>query len=231
MRTLIIATFTALLLMSSDRVLAVPVDEEQQGNTSLPQSEETPDLTIEVFSDQVKNATSICLDDQGRVYVAETYRWRKGIEDNRDHTYWIMDDLAAQTVEDRSRLYRKWEDKFQDEQYFTRFSDRVVRLEDTNGDGRANRMTEFAGNFRQDVDGPAIGLLHGPKGVYLTSIPHLWLLRDNDDDGTADTRRSLQDGFGVKNSLSGHDLHGLVWGPDGKLYFSMGDRGFHCKTS
>ena len=208
---------------------AAPVD-ESQANLSLPASEANLKLQIDVFSSQVKNATALCLDDQGRVYVSETYRWRKGIEDNRDHTYWIMDDLAAGTVEDRSALYAKWKDRFQDEQYFTRYSDRVLRLVDSNADGKADATTVFADGFRQDVDGPAIGLLSGPLGIYLASIPHLWLLQDPDGDGVSDQRKSLQDGFGVKNSLSGHDLHGLVWGPDGKLYFSMGDRGFHCET-
>jgi quinoprotein glucose dehydrogenase len=34
----------------------------------------------------------------------------------------------------------------------------------------------------------------------------------------------------VKTSLSGHDLHGLAHGPDGKVYFSMGDRGYNVTT-
>ena len=34
----------------------------------------------------------------------------------------------------------------------------------------------------------------------------------------------------MKTSLSGHDLHGLVHGPDGKIYFSMGDRGYNVTT-
>ena len=97
-------------------------------------------------------------------------------------------------------------------------------------DGAADTHTVFADQFNSDVAGPAIGLLSGNNKIYLACIPHVWELEDTNGDGVADKRRSLQDGFGVKNSLSGHDLHGLVWGPDGKLYFSMGDRGYNCTT-
>jgi quinoprotein glucose dehydrogenase len=205
--------------------LAVPDDPSPSDATET----DMPDWSIEVFSDQVKNATALCVDDQGRIYVTETYRWRVGIEDNRDHTYWIMDDLACDTVEDRAKLYQKWQDRF-DADYFTRFSDRVVRLVDDDHDGQADSLNEFAADFDDAVDGPAIGLLAGHDSIYLTCVPNLWRLQDRDQDGVAEHREVLASGFGVKNSLSGHDLHGLAWGPDGKLYFSMGDRGFHVTT-
>ena len=226
----IIAT---LILAAGSAFTGIALGAPEHGGdlpTSIPDTTSMPNWTIQRVSDQVKNATALCLDDQGRIYVCETYRWREGIQDNRDHTYWIMDDLACETVEDRSHVYEKWKEKFQEQDFFTRFSDRVVRLEDHDGDGRAETLLEFASGFNEDVAGPAIGLLAGSQGIYLTCIPHLWLLKDVDGDGQADDKLKLLSGFGVKTSLSGHDLHGLAWGPDGKLYFSMGDRGFNCRT-
>lgn len=198
-----------------------------------PITDDGPALTVEVFAEapEVKNITTICFDEAGDLFVAETYRFRHGIEDNRNHRYWLMDDVKSETSEDRRAMYGKWMHQFDGPDYFTRDSERVLRLRDTDMDGSADEVKVFADNFRDALDGPAIGLLAGEPGeIYLTCIPHLWKLSDRDGDGFAERRESIQSGFGPKVSLSGHDLHGLAWGPDGKLYFSLGDRGFNLET-
>lgn len=181
-------------------------------------------------SSQTQNPSAICFDRQGRLYIAEIHRWRSGVQDIRNEQRLLLDDINNRTSEDRLKMY-------EDDQarrplsFYTTFTDRIVRVEDTDGDGRADTTHVWADDFADILDGPGIGLLAGEDNdIFYTNIPHLWHLRDADGDGRAEGRVSLQDGFGVRMSISGHDMHGLVWGPDGKLYWSIGDRGYHLTT-
>jgi quinoprotein glucose dehydrogenase len=178
---------------------------------------------------QLGNPVTFCLDDQGRVYVAETYRFEDGVSDNRQSGFWLDDDLAAQTVEDRLAYYRKHAARRKPE-WYTRHADQVRRLEDRDGDGRAEVSAIFAPGFNAPEDGLGSGLIARDGAVWYTNIPHLWRLRDADGDGVAESREKLLSGFGVRTAFLGHDLHGLAWGPDGRLYWSIGDRGYHVAT-
>jgi quinoprotein glucose dehydrogenase len=174
------------------------------------------------------NPVCFCFDGKGRLFVAETFRMHAGVTDDRSHGYWLKDDLACRTVADRVALYRKYHGKrFAD---YSAQQDRVRLLEDTNGDGIMDRSTVFAGGFNAPADGLGAGLLAQGGNVYYTCIPHLWQLRDSRGDGQADFKKSLQEGYGVHVSFIGHDLHGLTLGPDGRLYFSIGDRGLNVQT-
>ncbi len=189
-------------------------------------------LKIELVAAEplLANPVAFCFDEQGRIYVAETFRQipGTGVEDNRDHMEWLDDDLATQTVEDRLAFFKK---HFQEKiDGFTKEHDRIRLLEDRDGDGKMDHATVFADGFNAIVDGTGAGVLARGGDVYYTCIPNLWLLRDTDGDGKADQRKSLHYGYGVRVAFRDHDMHGLCWGPDGKLYYSIGDRGYHVET-
>ncbi|MCC6235201.1 MAG: hypothetical protein IT580_21335, partial [Verrucomicrobiales bacterium] len=94
-------------------------------------------------------------------------------------------------------------------------NDHVIRLEDTDGDGRADQRTVFA-------DGLMIptGLELGDGGVYVGAATELLHLRDADGDGRADQRRVVLRGFGTGDAHQ--TLNSLVWGPCGELMMSQG---------
>ncbi|WP_422652916.1 PVC-type heme-binding CxxCH protein [Alienimonas chondri] len=175
------------------------------------------------------NPVAIDVDHRGRVFVCETFRQSKGVEDNRGHMDWLRDDLAANTVEDRAeymkRFFPDWQERFASER------DRIRLVTDSNGDGKADGSTVFADGFGDLLDGTGAGVLARPNGdVYYTCIPDLYKLRDDDGDGVADEVDSLSTGYGVRMAFRGHDMHGLTMGPDGRIYWSLGDRGYHVVT-
>jgi quinoprotein glucose dehydrogenase len=170
------------------------------------------------------NPVAFSIDPRGTIYVCETQRQGRGVEDNRDHAEWLLDDLAARTVDDRLAYLRKHLGA--DIERFTRYEDRVKALFDDDGDGVIDRATVFADGFNEVLDGTAAGVLAWRDRVYLAAIPGLYRLADRDGDGQADHRETLGTGYGVRFAFRGHDLHGLVMGPDGRLYFTIGDRGY-----
>jgi len=177
----------------------------------------------------IANVVAFDIDNRGRVYVCESFRQNRGVTDNRAHDdEWLMADLAAQTVQDRIDYHKRL---LGDAAVtYAQHDDRIRRLEDSDGDGRADRSYVLANGFNRLEEGTGAGILVRGSDIYYSCIPKLWKLIDKDDNGIADERVVLSDGYGVRVAFRGHDMHGLVLGPDGRLYFSIGDRGYHVTT-
>ncbi|MDP6444907.1 MAG: GDSL-type esterase/lipase family protein, partial [Pirellulaceae bacterium] len=91
-------------------------------------------------------------------------------------------------------------------------NDKLVILEDADGDGRADKSTVFADNLHIPLS-----FEFGDGGVYVSEMPHLTFIKDTDGDGKADFRRRVLTGFGTEDSH--HSLHDFAWTPDGDLIF------------
>jgi putative membrane-bound dehydrogenase-like protein len=93
--------------------------------------------------------------------------------------------------------------------------DRIKILEDTDADGRADKVHVWADGLNL-----ATGLLLGDGGAYVGQAPHMLFLKDTDGDDRADFRKPVMTGFGTEDR---HELlNGFTWGPDGYLYMTHG---------
>ncbi|WP_430452154.1 DUF7133 domain-containing protein [Rhodopirellula europaea] len=178
---------------------------------------------------QVANIVAFAVDSKGRVYVCESYRQNRGVTDNRGHDdEWLLADLSAETVQDRIDYHKRLLGEAAIT--YAQHDDRIRRLTDTDGDGVADESTVVADGFNGLEEGTGAGVLINGSDIYYTCIPKLWKLTDADDDGVAEDSQVLSDGYGVRVAFRGHDMHGLIRGYDGRLYFSIGDRGYHVTT-
>jgi putative membrane-bound dehydrogenase-like protein len=105
--------------------------------------------------------------------------------------------------------------------------DRILILDDSKGAGKADRATVFY--QAPEILAPlGIAVLKHPAGpgytVFVCQSPDILVFEDKDGDGKADgPPRKLLSGFrGIDHD---HGVHGILIGPDNKLYFSVGDQG------
>ena len=191
----------------------------------------------------LKNAVAVSVDVDGTIYVTESARRKVGDLDIREffNNGWATHDVSFTSIDDKLAFIRQQLDgknKFPktslkdfnndgkiDSKDLTVATEKIIRLVDTNGDGLADQSTVFAEGFNTEVTGIAAGVLAWRGDVYSTIAPDLWKLRDTTGDGVADKRESLAHGFGLHIAYAGHDMHGLTLGPDGRIYWSIGDKG------
>ncbi|MGB0327644.1 MAG: PVC-type heme-binding CxxCH protein [Akkermansiaceae bacterium] len=91
-------------------------------------------------------------------------------------------------------------------------NDRVLILEDTNNDGKADKRIVFA----DDLHIPT-AVLPADGGAYVANSTEILFLKDTDGDDKADERRVVLSGFGTEDTH--HLVHTFEQGPDGMLYF------------
>lgn len=218
---------------SGDGKLAAdqPVEASDEGEQAMSTFRTPKGWKVSLFAaePELANPVAMYIDNKGRVFVCESFRQDRGITDNRKHDQeWLMADLAAESVQDRIDYHLRLLGS--EAAQYTAHDDRIRMLVDTDADGVADKATIFAEGFNKLEEGTGAGVLVRDNQAYFTCIPKLWLLTDSNDDGIADQRDALQDGYGVRVAFRGHDSHGLIIGPDGRLYFSIGDRGYNIET-
>lgn len=176
----------------------------------------------------VINPVDVSVDVDGSIYTVETTRRKTGDLDIRDFRQWIPESLSHTSVEDRLEFYRRtlapggeFPKPFSD---LTVHTEKVHRLTDRSGDGTIDHSAVFAEGFNTPVTGVAAGVMAWRGDVYATIVPDLWKLRDTTGDGVADRREALLTGFGIHIAYAGHDMHGVKLGPDGKIYWTIGDK-------
>ncbi len=101
--------------------------------------------------------------------------------------------------------------------------DEIRLVEDTDGDGYADRAPVWADGF-----GSIQGLTYHDGTVFVMHAPYLTAVCDTDGDGQADERRHLFKGFGLppeEDKVRLHNANGIVAGYDGWLYLALGDHG------
>ena len=201
------------------------------------------DFQISLWATDSLLADPIALevDRQGRVYITRTNRQKNSEFDIRGHMDWTTESIGLETVEDRRAFLRKifapenseknsWlpdlnGDSIHDWKDLAVEMDQVYRLEDRSGDGVADYSQVVLEDFHEEVTDVAGGVLIHDGEMFLAQGPDVWRLKDTNGDGQMDKKTSISHGYAIHIGFSGHGMSGITMGPDGKIYWGIGDIG------
>ncbi|HRH49607.1 MAG TPA: c-type cytochrome [Panacibacter sp.] len=102
--------------------------------------------------------------------------------------------------------------------------DRIMILEDTNGDGVADTAKVF---YQGPEMNAPLGICVLGNKVIVSQSPYVWAFYDDNGDDKADRKEVMFSG--ISGEQHDHGVHAFTFGPDGKLYFNMGNAGMQLK--
>ena len=98
--------------------------------------------------------------------------------------------------------------------------DRILILEDTDGDGKADKSTVF---YQGTDINSALGIAVFGNKIFVSVSPNVFVFTDENGDDVPDSKEVLLTGVGgVQHD---HGMHAFTFAPDGKLYFNYGNEG------
>ena len=106
----------------------------------------------------VENPASLDMDPQGRIFVSEANRYWFGVPDHRRAREMIRGDFRSRTTADRLALYDAHADK-RNRAWYEQTPDRLIRLEDSDGNFVADKRTLFSDAFDEPLDGIGFSVL------------------------------------------------------------------------
>ncbi|GLU55730.1 HEAT repeat domain-containing protein [Dyadobacter frigoris] len=255
--TAIVVVSCMKMTPSTTKISSKPMVIKEDAATGKARAKEIRDNTVIKLADGLKldlwasdslapDPVAISIDDKGRVYLNRTNRQKNSEFDIRGHRNWMTPSIALQSVEDRRAFLRstfdpakskenEWlkdlnGDGSHDWKDLTVEKDEVWRLEDTDNDGIADVSMRILSDFFEEVSDVAGGLLVRAQDTFIAIAPDVWRLKDTNGDGILDQKTSISHGYGVHIGFGGHGMSNPIEGPDGKIYWNIGDIGANITT-
>ncbi len=186
------------------------------------------------------------IDDEGSIYLTRTNRQKNSEFDIRGYQHWMTKSISLQTVEERRAFLKEtfapeqskeneWlpdlnNDGSHDWKDLTVEKEEIWKLEDTNKDGIADKSIRILEDFNEEITDVAGALLVRKDDIFVGVGPDMWRLWDTNDDGVLDEKTAIAHGFAVHIGFGGHGMSGAIEGPDGKIYWGIGDIGANITT-
>ncbi|MBC7850718.1 MAG: HEAT repeat domain-containing protein [Chitinophagaceae bacterium] len=214
---------------------------------SLVKPELADGLTLSVWGvdSLVISPIAIDIDDLGNLYYTTTNRQKNSEFDIRGHQDWEIGSIQLQTIDDKRAFLRRtlspenskkneWlkdlnGDSSHDWKDLTVEKENIYRLSDLNKDGIADVSQLVVDDFNDEVTDVAGGVLSFGDDLYVAVGPDMWRMKDKNNDGIADEKTSISHGYGIHIGFGGHGMSGIEMGPDGRVYWQIGDIGFNGK--
>lgn len=201
------------------------------------------DLSLWATDTLIKDPVAISIDEKGRLFYVQANRLEHSEFDIRGHRDWMTQSISFQSVEDRRAFLRKTfethneaaekfledlnQDSTKDWRDLTVEKEEVWFLEDKSGNGVADRAQRYLVDFHEEITDLANGIEVHDGEVFIPVGPDMWRTGDDDMDGIADRKESISHGFGVHIGFGAHGMSGAKMGPDGRIWWGIGDIGMN----